>query len=263
MIVFSQGRELYTVNEKGGAPALLYRGPGIPFEPAFLPNGRHFLYREDGFFAGALDGSPPVKILPDVSKAFYSEGYLLFRRQGRLVAQPFDADTLTLSGAEIPVTSENVITAGQSMSFSVAAGVLAYQAPPLEQLAWRDRAGTVTEKVGEPQPWRNFRLSSDQSKIAWDFQTLGGVAVFDVRRGTRERFTTGPGRFGAGVLSGWDADGIHVAPQRAVQSLYHQRSQPGTADLRRWDHRRIPGGLVARWQVSPLLGRRGSLDRPG
>ena len=230
VIVFSQGRELYTVNEKGGAPALLYRGPGIPFEPEFLPDGRHFLYREDGVFAGALDGSPPVKILPDVSKAFYSEGYLLFRRQGRLVAQPFDADTLTLSGAEIPVTSESVITAGQSMSFSLAAGVLAYQAPPLEQLAWKDRAGTVTEKVGEPQPWRNFRLSPDQSKIA-----LGLADAWRRRRircAARDARTVHhrTGRFGAGVLAGWDTDRIHVAAHRAIQSLHHQRSQPGTAD---------------------------------
>jgi eukaryotic-like serine/threonine-protein kinase len=205
VIVFSYGRELYTVNEKGGAPALLYRGPGIPFEPAFLPDGRHFFYRENGTFVGALDGSPPVRILPDVAKALYSEGHLLFRRQGRLIAQPFDADTLTLSGAEIPVTSENVISAAQSESFSVARGVLAYQAPALEQLAWRDRAGTVTEKVGGPQQWRNFRLSPDQSKIAWDFETLGGVAVFNVQRGTRERFTTN------GLVPVFSPDGTQIA----------------------------------------------------
>ncbi len=210
VIVFSQGRELYPVNEKGGAPALLYQGPGIPFEPIFLPDGRHFSYREGGTFVGALDGSPPVRILPDGTKALYSEGHLLFRRQGRLVAQPFDADTLTLRGAGIPVTSENVVTAANTEAFSVAGGVLAYQAPALEQLAWKDRAGTVTEKVGGPQQWRNFRLSPDQSKIALDVSIQGrlDVAVFDLQRGTLERFTS---QGGGGLVPVFSPDGTQMA----------------------------------------------------
>jgi eukaryotic-like serine/threonine-protein kinase len=191
-IVFSQGRDLYTVNEKGGAPARLYGGPGIPFEPVFLPDGRRFLFQEDGLFVGSLDGSPLIKI-QNGGRADYSDGYLLFRRQGRLVAQSFDTDTLNLSGAEIAVTSDNVARAAQSESFSVAGGVLAYQEPALEQLAWKDRSGTATDLVAGPQQWRYFRLSPDQSRIAWDFLPLGGVAVFDVQRGTRERLTTGDG----------------------------------------------------------------------
>jgi Tol biopolymer transport system component len=192
VIVLSQVRALYTVPEKGGDPALLYRGAEIPFDPEFLPDGHHFLYWDRvGVSVGALDGSPPVRIQSEPSRAIYSpEGYLLFRRQGRLTAQQFDADTLRLSGTEIPVTNETVVGSGR-LAFSVAGGVLAYQTEALEQLAWKDRAGTVLEKVGEPQSWRNFRLSPDQSRIAWDFQRLGGVAVFDVQRGTRERFTTG------------------------------------------------------------------------
>ena len=210
VIVLSQGRELYTVNEKGGAPALLYRGPGIPFEPEFLPDGRHFLFRESGLFAGALDGSPLIKILPDVGKALFAEGYLLFRRQARLVAQPFDAATLTLSGAEIPVTSENVTTAGVAESFSVARGVLAYQAEALEQLVWKDRTGTVTEKVGGLQNWRNFRLSSDQSEVALDVPgpRFLDVAVFDLRRGTLERFTS---HEGADLVPLFSPDGTELA----------------------------------------------------
>ena len=217
-IVFSQGRDLYAVNENGGPPARLYGGPGIPFEPVFLPDGRHFLFQENGLFVGTLDGAPLVKI-QDGGKAAYSDGYLLFRRQGRLVAQPFDADTLKLSGAEIAVTSDNVTRAAGSESFSVAGGVLAYQEPALEQLAWRDRSGTVMDKVGGPQQWVAFRLSPDQSRIAWDFRPLGGVAVFDVQRGTRERLQIRDGDLepsapvfssdGTQIAFLWNPDGRH------------------------------------------------------
>jgi Tol biopolymer transport system component len=190
-IVFSQGRELYTVNEKGGAPALLYRGPGIPFNPAFLPDGRHFLYEENGSFVGSLDGSPPVKLpMSAGTKTEFADGHLVYNNGAQLIAQPFDANTLTLQGNGIPLTTEEVVTSPLSGVFSAARGVLVYQPSPLEQLVWKDRAGTVTEKIGEPQSWPNFRLSADQSKIAWDFSALGGIAIFDIVRGTRERFIT-------------------------------------------------------------------------
>ena len=58
---------------------------------------------------GSLDGVAPKQILPDLSRAVYADGNLLFRRQGRLVAQPFDAATLTVSGAAVPITRETVI----------------------------------------------------------------------------------------------------------------------------------------------------------
>ncbi len=195
-IVFSQARDLYTVRDKGGTPALLYGGPGIASNPTFLPDGQHFLYADGGsVFTGALDGSLSVKLLDSVGKAVYADGNLLFQKQGRLFARAFNPATLSLTGNEMVVTSETVTNAGLVGSFSVAGGVLAYQAGALGQLAWRDRAGVVTENVGEPRRWGNFRLSPDQSRIALavsSSQDPFDVAVFDVRRGTIERFTSHP-----------------------------------------------------------------------
>ena len=192
-IVFSQARELYTVSAKGGTPALLYSGPGVASGPKFLPDGQHFLYQDSGvLFIGALDGSPPVKVLENVGDAQYADGHLLYRKQGRLFARAFDAATLTPAGDEIPITSENLspITSG---SFSLAGAVLAYQAETLEQLVWKDRTGGETAKVGEPRRWQNFRLSPDQSRIALVIFSQGvDVALFDVHRGTLERYTSHP-----------------------------------------------------------------------
>jgi hypothetical protein len=93
-IVLSQARHFYTVSDRGGTPALLYGGPGIPSGPTFLPDGQHFLYEDSGaVFTGALDGSPPVKLLDDAGRAAYADGYLLFRKQGRLFARAFNPAT--------------------------------------------------------------------------------------------------------------------------------------------------------------------------
>jgi hypothetical protein len=100
---------------------------------------------------GSLDGVTPKQILPELSRAVYAGGNLLFRRQGRLMAQPFDTARLTASGAAVPITKETVINSGSMGStvlFSVAGSrVLAYQAQALEQLVWVDRTGTIPPYV--------------------------------------------------------------------------------------------------------------------
>ena len=87
--------------------------------PAFLPDGIHFLYLQsreqgqgDGIYAGSLDASPPIRILPDASNAIYvpgggsSAGYLLFRRESTLMAQPFDAAHLRTVGEMFPLADK-------------------------------------------------------------------------------------------------------------------------------------------------------------
>ena len=201
VIVFAVNQDLYKV-ETGGIPVPLAHSERNIADPEFLPDGRHFLYMNKGIQVGSLDGAAPKQILPDLSKTVYADGNLLFRRQGRLMEQAFDAATLTLSGAPLPVTRETVInksSMGSTVLFSVAGSrVLAYQAQALEQLVWVDRTGTMKEKVGPPNEWTNFRLSPDQNKIAMDITILQvgnrarDVFLFDLVRGTQERLTSDP-----------------------------------------------------------------------
>ena len=63
--------------------------------PAFLPDGRHFLYMADsaqneghGVYVSALDAPTPKRLLDDASNVAYTaDGYLLFARERRLIAQ--------------------------------------------------------------------------------------------------------------------------------------------------------------------------------
>jgi len=195
VIVFSQARELYKVDEKGGVPERLYKpDSGIRSDPEFLPDGNHVLWADanNGVFLGSLDGKEPVRLLPDTSRTLYSpDGYLLFVRQGRLTAQKFDLKTFALTGEPLPVTRESVY-----LTLSAArGGALAYVEKVPEQLVWADRTGSVMEKVGSPQGWRSFRLSADESKVAYasaapGLESVYDVDVFDLRRGTLERLTS-------------------------------------------------------------------------
>jgi len=223
-IVFAANQDLYKVEETGGNPVPLAHAAssGLFANPEFLPDGRHFLYVNGGIQVGSLDGVAPKQILPDLSRAVYADGNLLFRRQGRLMAQAFDAATLTASGDAVPVTRETVINSpsmGTSVLFSVAGSrALAYQAQALEQLVWVDRTGAMKEKVGPPNEWDNFRLSPDQNKIAMDITIFQGgnsgrdVALFDLVRGTQERLTSDP-----------DADLVPIFSPRGDRIVFTSR----------------------------------------
>jgi hypothetical protein len=91
--------------------------------PWFLPDGRHFIYlawngsdspvtgntpqsgkREAAVYAGSLDSKEKTQVADSPRRAMYVRpGYLLFMQGFNLMAQPFDAKHLRLSGEPIPV----------------------------------------------------------------------------------------------------------------------------------------------------------------
>ncbi len=113
---------LVRVAESGGAVTLVTTPDASRAEvyhdyPEFLPDGKHFLYfassakpENSAIFAGSLDSKERKLILNANSNlAYVSPGYLLFLRQGTLMAQPFDADRLQLSGEAVPVADERIL----------------------------------------------------------------------------------------------------------------------------------------------------------
>ena len=67
--------------------------------PSFLPDGRHFLFtarsnqkENTAIYVGSLDSKETKRILTEQSNATYVlPGYILFGRDGSLMAQRFDA----------------------------------------------------------------------------------------------------------------------------------------------------------------------------
>ena len=265
VIVFSPGSTsgLLRVSDKGGVPAaatVLEKGETGNARPAFLPDGRHFLYYEYGaatLYVASLD-SPERKLVPKDpgnSNVRYAQGHLLFLRDQTLMAQPFDVRRLALMGEPVPVAEQIATTGGPPVAaFSASdTGVLVYQtgtAPTRDtrQLAWFDRTGKLLETLGEPGDLRAFHLSPNGQSVAVSIflepaaqptpqraaqptpQTApqpaprrSDVWTLDVMRGLRARFTFAPENENYSPV--WSPDGrsiVFASSRQGHRDLYRK-----------------------------------------
>jgi Tol biopolymer transport system component/tRNA A-37 threonylcarbamoyl transferase component Bud32 len=203
-----------------GAGDVLHRNP------FFLPDGRHFIYvavsarsgettAARASYVASLDSPAETRLLVEGGSTLaYSQGHLVFLRDNRLVAQPFDVERLELTGEPRPITEQVELAGPSSTAFSVAeSGLLAYQpaSGPVSQLVWFDRSGQRQGTLGEPADYGDVTLSPDGRRAA---VSVGDYAVntrdiwvFDISRGVRTRVTFDPAD---DVTPVWSADGTQL-----------------------------------------------------
>jgi Tol biopolymer transport system component len=174
--------------------------------PYFLPDGKHVLYlaanhgnprsEQSGIYVASLDGGAPQRVMPSYGSAQYVPGYLLSVRDANLMASPFDASRLSVSGQAVRIagnvnfaygTWRGVFTASQN-------GVLAYQVAREAsggQLTWLDASGRSLATVGERSEAYALRLSPDNRRAS---VILGDpnndIWIYELDRGVRTRLTT-------------------------------------------------------------------------
>ena len=247
IIVFAPGLVLPLMRvSAAGGEATPVMGLGASGElqryPAFLPDGKHFLMLvsngkpgTNGLYAGSLDGSPRVRLLADASSAEYvasnlssKTGLLLFRREGTLMAQPFDPSAARTTGDAFPVVEQVGITGNTDhTAFSVSGdGTLVYDSGAgtrfgTGNLQWMDRNGK-SATLAQPAGIANHALSPDGKQIALTIRTKGAdgdLWMLDVARGVSSRFTFRPGQSSNPV---WSPDGSHVIFQANNDSIYEK-----------------------------------------
>jgi eukaryotic-like serine/threonine-protein kinase len=193
--------------------------------PFFLPDGRHFLLlarssrpEEEAMCVGSLDSREKTILQKTSSRPAYSSGYLLFSRERTLIAQPFDANALRLTGEPIPV-AEDVAPFGENaptgyVRFGVSAGgTLAFRRGmgPSAQLTWYDRGGKPLGNVGPIGDYDEPALSGDGARVALirgDPKTrANGVWAFEVVRGTATRLTFDQAPVASPI---WSPDGREI-----------------------------------------------------
>ena len=187
--------------------------------PHFLPDGRHFLFvararhpDHDGIlYAGSLESSTRVRLVKVDSHAVYAwPGYLVYMLGNAVVAQPFDAERLRVTG-EPERIAERVDRDGISRrgAFTVSqTGVLAYHPAGEMQLVWHDRAGVALKAIGAGT---NPAISPDGRRVVVSRRDQNGSTsslwMIDVPDGTVSRFTSGTS---GDDMPLWSPDGRRV-----------------------------------------------------
>ena len=218
----------YRIPASGGeaAPVLMEgsRRSGYWY-PAFLPDGRHFLFFDPqnnqpenaAVFVGSLDPSTPKRVVRARSGAIYARpGYLLFWRDGTLMAQAFDEGSLEIGGNPVAVAGSVALNPliNQAL-FSVSdSGTLVFFAGAVGQseLVWVDRTGQRIGKVGPPGMFNSLSLSPDDNSVVYDFadQRTGSIDLWrlDFARGEPFRLTFHPSH---DMFPLWSPDGARIA----------------------------------------------------
>jgi serine/threonine protein kinase len=177
--------------------------------PYFLPDGRHYLFlarssdsqNTSAAYVGDLDSRERHPLPGIASEVKYSpSGHIVYIRDGALMAQPFDAKRLQLSGDAFPVADAFVAASAVAGHFSVSStGRAAYfkTANPAarganSQLAWRDRSGAPLGPAGPEGEYRGPELSPDGKRVAFARGTPGNIWLLDIERSLAEPLTTDP-----------------------------------------------------------------------
>jgi serine/threonine protein kinase len=178
------------------------------FFPTFLPDGRHYLFlglgqnrTGGGIDVGSID-SPDSRNLVPASRASATyagaagAGFLIFRRETTLVAQPFDADRLELTGTPQALAEGpgfNAITYQGMFSASLTGAVAYASTSAASQLTWMDRAGRRLGIVGAPADYNSMCFSHDGKRLIYDVADAATGAVdiwqMDLPGGTPLRLT--------------------------------------------------------------------------
>jgi len=235
VIVFAPpaGGPLLSVPAAGGEPRPVTKAEsGVNHRyPVFLPDGQHFLYTSrggssPGIHVASLDNPLGQRLLADPSSAHFTPaavgrgyGHLIFVRDGKLMAQPFDPTGLELRDETFVLAEQALWSDNGSAAVSVSDnGLLMYfggrNRETDSRLIWVDRAGDPLAVEGPTGPAASVMLSPDQRMAAvvrrQAGMNYGDVWLRDLDRGLEDPFTfdgTIPGN--SNVV--WSPDGKRIA----------------------------------------------------
>ena len=226
---FSSG--LYRVSDAGGRATQVTtpdrtKGESTHRWPWFLPDGRHFLYLAGNPFTpsenptnsimvGSLDSKETKFLFHNQSNAIFASGHILFVRQGALMAQPFDARRLELTGDAVPVAEqvENVEARVQGGFSASDNGMLDYleAGNTNRQLIWFDRSGKQIGTVPGADAYSDPHVSPDGTELVFSLEAPGNdLWLYDIARGLKNKFTFG-GSSTPSLAPVWSPHGRRIA----------------------------------------------------
>jgi len=216
---------LYTIPDGGGTPQKVTQAAAgaTNRNPYFLEDDKHFLFlsraatgtRVGSLYAGSLSEGEPKLVLDSASNVQYSGGYLLYLRDGNLVAQKFDASSLKVTGQPIAVAEKiDYWNARDEAAFAASAnGTLLFRhaSTAVSQPTLVDRTGKELQRIGTPSRYVGVQFAPDGSKVGMVLEQelgRGDVWTVDMKRNSLSRSTFVAG---SGMSFAFSPDGNRMA----------------------------------------------------
>ena len=223
---------LFRLSAAGGSPVAVTRLDTTVQDhrfPSFLPDAHHVVYYSaanqgnSGLFVASLDTGEVKHLLDAETGAVFDarNGYLLFGRQGTLMAQRFDPKTLAFGGDAFPIAEQLEAGAYQGVvTFSVSdGGAIAYgmgsRLNAALRLTWVDRQGKEIGTIGPTANYRGPELAPDGRRVAIKRREgqaaldTGDIWVSEMSRDTTSRFTFDTSQANSSPV--WSPDGSRIA----------------------------------------------------
>ena len=184
-------------------------------------------------------GERKVLIAGGRDARYLATGHLVYVLEGTLLAVPFDAGRLEVTGGPVPVVEgiRTPVTASGAAQLSLSeTGSLVYVVAGRREertLVWVDRQGKEEALTAEPRAYVYPRLSPDGSRLALEVRDQEtDIWVWDFVPGTLTRITFGRSR---DLYPIWTPDGASVAfasNRNGVYDLY-SKAADGTGAVER------------------------------
>ncbi len=238
------GAILLSVPAAGGKPVAATaldsaRGDVAHLFPSLLPDGRHFVFvarnqdpEKTVVALGELGSTRTRALFHADSAAIYADpGYLLFAREGALLALRFDPRRLEPEGEAVSVADDVLFFTDVSGLQASAAGsrALVYgRWFHKKKLVWLDRRGAEVGTLGPVADYGDISMSPDGRRVAVSMADAArgenlDIWILDVERGQTSRLTS---ERTDEFRPSWFPDGRQVAYESDHKGFYDLYRRP-------------------------------------
>ena len=208
----------------------------------FLRDGRRFVFQaqssdptKSAVYLSSLDSTDRVKLLNGLTGARAESGFLLYRRESAVMAQPFDEDNGRLTGDAKPlIEAVEYNAATGSAYFSVSeTGALVYRtsnSTAISTLTWLDDGGRAVGRIGLEGDYTSIlrpSLSNDGRRLAvsrHEGQSRSDIWVIDLDRDVPAKFTSNPADDDSPIFTADGSRIVYRSTRNGQQDLYQKGS---------------------------------------